>query len=1011
MPRSCRWTPLGPIGLVTDREHPGSMLMSGRVTALAVDPSDPRTVYAGTANGSVWKTTDRAQTWRPLFDRGPSLAIGAIAIDPSNPSRVFVGSGEGNDTIMAFNGAGLLLTEDGGATWRRVALPALRSTRIVVSPSGNRVLLASTVGLWEYRRENDGPGTYAESTWTSLLAGKWVSDLAYDDAADRVYAALRGDGVHARDGGGAFAPLGRTGDAASRLPDPADLPSPSTRIALAWIRADPARIFAAYASSGSLHGIFGSVDSGGSWTAIVPPGPDPKRPFADEAQGTYNLAFARNPNQPTDLYLGMKGLWRSIDLGQEFKAHMLPPHEDGPAGEGDTGAPAKGVVDLHVDQHVFAFPGSGDDIWLGNDGGVWLSTDRADSWKHRNRGLAAMQFYGGAHHEAIAALVLGGSQDNQSQFRDGHPLWMGSAGGDVADVALDAANRRAWIATNSGEVEVSKRLDERDGAFRPSRPKDPTGPFFARIALAPSDPSVVYLGTGHQGSGVLARMDARLGSWTDIPEYSQFGGAPVQALAVAWDDPRLVYVADPFVVFRIQFATPASTVTVLPMFPAPQGSVAGPIEELAVSPRDHARVYVAVGEGEAMDVRSPKSRLFRFDVAANQWIDLTPALAPLVVDGTPIDPRVNAIHAVVVDPDAAVTDPAHERVYIGCDRGVFESRDGGDSWRPIDHGLPLAPVYDLRFHAGGRLLRAFTHGRGAWERSADVEPCASLPGPTEVDLLLRDLRYDAGAAKTDLLLVDPVRRDDRGLQEERERRIRLRWTDAPDLKVDRESIAGEEDGEDDQAASGFQVPPSTVDYTPTGALDCIGFERLEHREPRRGAKARVHLQVHDGGPDAATGVTARVFFASANEDDSWPDLPADFWTVFPSGDPAAGSAWRPVGPARQIAEIRPAEPEVVTWEWDVPEDLGGVIGLLAVVTSADDPVFEGVSPSAMPLAIQDLVRANKRVALKRSRTIEAAGSGFWHKVLKGLEYAGIAVVAGAAIYGLYKGGEYVKKKL
>jgi hypothetical protein len=1014
MPRSCRWTPLGPIGLITNTDNPGSMLMSGRVTALAVDPSESRTVYAGTANGSVWKTTDRGERWRPLFDRGPSLAIGAIAIDASNPSRVFVGTGEGNDTIMAFNGVGLLLTEDGGTGWRRVALPALRTTRIVVSPSGNRVFLASTRGLWEYRRENDGPGTYAENTWTSILDAKWVSDLAYDDVQDRVYAALRGDGVYARDGGGPFVRLGRKGVAASPLPDADDLPSARTRIALAWIRADPGKIFAAYATQGSLHAIFRSDDSGGNWSAVVPPGRDPKGPFANEAQGFYNLAFARNPNHPTDLYLGMKGFWRSTDLAQTpFTPHMLPPEDEGTAqGGGDTGAPAKGVVDLHVDQHVLTFPSSGDDVWLGNDGGVWLSTDRADSWKHRNRGLAAMQFYGGAHHEAIAALLLGGSQDNNAQFHDGHPLWKSSAGGDVADVALDATNRRAWITTNFGEVQLSKRLDERDGAFLPSRPKDPSGSFFARIALAPSDPSVVYMGTGRIGVGVLSRMDARVGFWTDIPEYNQFGGAPVQALAVAWDDPRLVFVADEFSVYRVEFASPASTVTVLPMFPAPPGNVAGPIEELAVSPRDHMRIYVAIGELEAEDVRSPKSRLFRFDGAANQWTDLTAQLAPLVVDGSPFDPRVNAVHAVVVDPDPAVTDPTRERVYIGCDRGVFESRDGGDSWRPIDHGLPLTPVYDLRFHAGGRLLRAFTHGRGAWERSADVEPCTSLPGPTEVDLVLRDMRYDSGTAKTDLLLVDPVRRDDGGLQDKSERRIRLHWTDAPDIKVDRESIAGEEDEEEDeQGASGFQAPSSTVDYTPSGALDCVGFEGLEHREPRRGAKARLHLQIHNRGPDAATGVIARIFFAAANEDKSWPDLPADFWTVFPAGNPAAGSPWKPMGSAKTIAEIRPAEPEVVSWDWDVPNDLGDIIGILAIVTSADDPVFEGVSPSTMPLAVADLVRQNKRISLKQSKVIAAAGTNVWHKIIKVLEYAGIAVAAGAAVYGLYKGGEYVSKNV
>jgi photosystem II stability/assembly factor-like uncharacterized protein len=76
------WAPEGP-SPITD----GTQQNNGIVTAIAVHPSDSRIVYIGTAGGGVWKTSDAGATWRPLFDRQPSLSIGepgAVAIDPSD---------------------------------------------------------------------------------------------------------------------------------------------------------------------------------------------------------------------------------------------------------------------------------------------------------------------------------------------------------------------------------------------------------------------------------------------------------------------------------------------------------------------------------------------------------------------------------------------------------------------------------------------------------------------------------------------------------------------------------------------------------------------------------------------------------------------------------------------------------------------------------------------------------------------------------------------------------------
>src|SRR4051812_41050520 len=84
----------------------GAAFVSGRATALAIDPSDPSVVYAGFADGGVWVTTDAGSHWAVLTDQLPSLSVGALAIDPADGS-VWVATGEGNTNFDAYKGIGV----------------------------------------------------------------------------------------------------------------------------------------------------------------------------------------------------------------------------------------------------------------------------------------------------------------------------------------------------------------------------------------------------------------------------------------------------------------------------------------------------------------------------------------------------------------------------------------------------------------------------------------------------------------------------------------------------------------------------------------------------------------------------------------------------------------------------------------------------------------------------------------------------------------------------------------
>lgn len=74
--------------------------MSGRITAIAVDPIHPEVIYAGSASGGVWRSTSGGTNWQPIFDKAPTQCIGSIAINPKNPDEIWVGTGEGTLVIL-----------------------------------------------------------------------------------------------------------------------------------------------------------------------------------------------------------------------------------------------------------------------------------------------------------------------------------------------------------------------------------------------------------------------------------------------------------------------------------------------------------------------------------------------------------------------------------------------------------------------------------------------------------------------------------------------------------------------------------------------------------------------------------------------------------------------------------------------------------------------------------------------------------------------------------------------
>ncbi|HEY6892140.1 MAG TPA: hypothetical protein VI300_30330, partial [Solirubrobacter sp.] len=170
-----QWRSLGPWTIPNGQTYGASRVnVSGRVAAIAIDPSNPAHVLVGAAGGGVWESLDRGASWAPRTDFAPTLAVGAVVFDRTNPRIAYCGLGEGN--WWWWLGAGILRSSDGGASWSQLCTAPFVGQGffdLAVDPANGQHLLAATTGGL-YVSTNGGTGwtqRRAARTWSIAFGG------------------------------------------------------------------------------------------------------------------------------------------------------------------------------------------------------------------------------------------------------------------------------------------------------------------------------------------------------------------------------------------------------------------------------------------------------------------------------------------------------------------------------------------------------------------------------------------------------------------------------------------------------------------------------------------------------------------------------------------------------------------------------------------------------------------------------------------------------------------------
>lgn len=678
----------------------GPAVMSGRITDLEGNPTNPRVLWAGTAGGGVWKTENGGVSYLPVFDKH-NQSIGSITLDPTNPDRViWVGTGEVWTRNSVSVGDGIYKTVDGGQTWNKMGLEkSERISAIRVNPKNSNQVFAGVIGnLWGnssdrgvYKTEDGG------KTWENIFYlndSTGCSELIMDPSnANTLYAAFWEfrRTAYSFSSGGSSSALYKSIDGGKTW-NKIHNGFPAGKLGRIAIAAAPSKSDLLYAviecEKPQQKGLYRSEDGGASWKHLNADFELSVRPF-------YFSRIVVDPKNPDIIAkAGLNGAF-SRDGGKTFR-------------------PFSGI---HADVHDIWFGvNNSDEITLGDDGGVWRSRDGGNTFEHV-KGLPVSQYYHVSIDNKIPYNVYGGLQDNGSWYGPSSSIggivngdWNRIGQGDGFRVLAHPTQNITYSEMQGAESIWRYDIDKKSSKNIKPYPQagDPKLRFNwnTPIALSPSRPDRLYV-----GSQFVHRSEDRGETWQRIsPDLTT-------------NDPTKQQ-QDKSGGLSTDNSGAENHCTLFTISESPLD------ENMLWVGTDDGNIQISTDGGKNWNNRTPNLA----GVPKNTWVyHIEPSRFDKQVAYAALDGHTqNDFNAYVLKtkdggkswmrlPDSGVKGfvrHIHEDLknpnllFLGTEAGLYISLSGGQDWLSFSNNLPPVAVHYIAQDAATNDLILATHGRG-----------------------------------------------------------------------------------------------------------------------------------------------------------------------------------------------------------------------------------------------------------------------------------------------------------
>ena len=732
----------------------GPANMSGRIIDIDVVEKDPYTIYAASATGGVWQTTNNGITWKPIFENENTHSVGDIAVHQAYPHILWVGTGERANRQSSSWGDGVYKSHDGGKTWQHMGLKESHHIgRIVLHPKDTNHLYVAAMGhLWG---PNEERGLYESKdggeSWTKILEvdeNTGVVDIAMDPSdPDILYAASyqRRRRPYGFDGGGPGSKLWQSTDGGANWQElTKGLPEGiKGRIGISIYRSNPDIVYvcveqgyqynASTAYNRRKAGIYRSEDKGETWTFMSDWNPRPM----------YASQILVDPSDDQRIYM-MNAYSYSDDGGKNFTRARQSLHGD--------------------DRILWVNPKDSRHVIKGDDGGLGISYDRGLTWLFV-KSLPISQFYRVSVDMQHPYHVIGGLQDNgswigpnETYFSDGilNEDWTRTGGGDGFLNLIHPTNPNI-LYTESQYLGLSKlnlktrqrqsiRPGDPKGRIGPRRNWDAWGPGIPEPelgnAMAPAnwdgpffisahDPNTIYAGTNilwksadngatwQELDDLTTQTNRReleiMGQHPDTSTASLDDGIPywptLTAIAESPLQKGLLYVGTDDGQVQVSTDDGQSWTNVSDRLPGlPEMTWINTIE---VSTHDPSTAFVAINNYRNNDFNN---YLYKTTNAGKNWTSIVGDL-----------PEGRVVRTMRQDPKNP------DLLYLGTEIGFFISHNGGDNWTELKNNMPTVAFNDLVIHPRENDLVLGTHGRGIWILD-NLNPLQEYSGKDDVQL-------------------------------------------------------------------------------------------------------------------------------------------------------------------------------------------------------------------------------------------------------------------------------------